>query len=355
MRITNDNWNGKCFTVSATKPTFRILQVTDLHLSNFIPLDKRCLRSIREIALKHGADLVVITGDIFGLRKVAAMKRTIRTVDKVIGNYVPWTFAWGNHDQELHFNTPDPRVPLDKIEAYLESMPNCIYKQTRQFMENQPGPSYDEDVSEKEAWGPLFDDRVPARNWDGFYGGNFRIELIYGDSKVPAWNVFILNSRRGHHIPPKVLNWMESEIGSMAGRVPAVCFYHVPNYEYDVIWERGIARGIKREKVCFEGDRGRIHARFKKFGVVRACFVGHDHVNDYHGMLDGIDYVYGRKSCLGGYGSYRVVPEEFKESGKAIKIGAKLIELGLTEDGGNGINLSYHAVFRDGSTGNPGE
>jgi hypothetical protein len=133
-------------------------------------------------------------------------------------------------------------------------------------------------------------------------------------------------------------------------RVPCVCFYHVPNHEYHVIWEQGLARGIKRENVCFERDRGRVHQAFKAMGSVKACFVGHDHVNDYHGVLDGIDYVYGRKTCLGGYGSYKKVPKQLEAAGKAIRVGGKLVTLSLDQEEPSKNSISHVSVFADGTT-----
>ena len=41
---------------------------------------------------------------------------------------------------------------------------------------------------------------------------------------------------------------------------------------------------------------------FKNLQTMRACFCGHDHVNDYGGVLDGIELVYGRATGYGGYG-----------------------------------------------------
>ncbi len=335
--------------VHSGSPTLRILQVTDLHLANFRLLDRFSLRLIRVLAKKFDAHLVACTGDIFGLRTVDAMKRTARLFDDVVGNVVPWTFCWGNHDQELHTPAPDPVAQLDEVDGYLARLPGCLYIQSRRFMEAYRGPSTSDDPWERDAAALDHKGQDGLAKWDGFHGGNFLIEALSENGADVAWNLFVLNSRRGYHIPTKVLNWMADRAGN-DNRVPCICFYHVPNYEYDVIWEQGLAQGIKRENVCFERDRGRVHQAFKAMGSIKACFVGHDHVNDYHGIIDGIDYVYGRKTCLGGYGSYIKVPKKLQAAGKAIRIGGKLITLSLDHEEPSKNSISHVSVFADGST-----
>jgi hypothetical protein len=272
--------------------------------------------------------------------------------DDIVGTSFPWVFAWGNHDQELHHPSPDPVSQLDAIEEYMARLPGCLYVQSRQRMESYRGPSASDDEWERDAVALKPDSPDPLAGWDGFHGGNYLVEIMNEGGTGVAWNVFVLNSRRGYHLPAKVLNWMADRI-ALDKNVPSICFYHVPNWEYNVIWEQGLARGIKRETVCYERDRGRVHQAFKAMGSIKACFVGHDHVNDYHGVLDGIDYVYGRKTCLGGYGSFKKVPKKLEQVGKAIKIGAKFITLSLDQRDPAKNTIGHVSVFADGTTWQP--
>nr|MDO8113361.1 metallophosphoesterase [Candidatus Sigynarchaeota archaeon] len=338
--------------IRSRRADFKILQVTDIHLTNFGLIDRFCLRSVLKMAKIFDVDLVACTGDLFGLRTVPAMKRASHLFDQIVGSAFPWVFAFGNHDQELKSFDEHPATQLDAVEQYIEHLPGCLYKQTRQFMENYHGTPINDDPWEREAITPKPGDAVPLKSWDGFYGDNYLVEVMDAAGENVAWNVFVLNSRRGFHVPPKVLNWVGDKI-ACDKKVPSICFYHVPNYEYHLIWEKGIAKGIKRESVCYERDRGRVHSALKEFGSIKACFVGHDHVNDYFGELDGITYVYGRKTCLGGYGSYKKVPAQFVNTGKAIRIGAKLITLSLDKDGPARNKFSQVSVFADGSTWSP--
>jgi hypothetical protein len=341
--------NNDCINVAVQAPRLRILQVTDLHLSAFGPLDRLGIWvTARDLARRFKADIVACTGDLFGLRTVDAMKKTARLFDQVVGKNTPWLFAWGNHDQELRDLSQDPLPQLDQVEQFLEHQPGCIYKQSRAVMEAYAGSGPLDDPEECAACNLDSTDLAKRKKWDGFYGGNYQLEIT-NETGAVAWNVFVLNSRRWHHVPPKVLNWLKDRVKVNPG-IPSICFYHVPNWEYHDIWERGIAKGIKRETVCFEGDRGRFHAFIKKLGTIKACFVGHDHVNDYHGILDGIDYVYGRKTCFGGYGSYVKVPDKFKDTGKAIRVGAKLITMQVDAAVPGQNTIEHVSVFHDGTT-----
>lgn len=84
---------------------------------------------------------------------------------------------------------------------------------------------------------------------------------------------------------------------------PRYAFFHIPIKQYAEIWDNGAASGIKGEEPCIEKEDGSSFAYLKMLGV-RACFCGHDHVNCYSGVIDGVDLVYGR--AAGGYGADRV-------------------------------------------------
>lgn len=341
QRVSTTRVDG-AIRIRVSDRCLRILQITDLHLVSIGLIDRFCLGSVVAMARMFDADIVACTGDLFGLKTVKAMTRTARLFDKVVGTSFPWLFAWGNHDQELKAFDIAPVEQFDAVERYLERLPNCLYIQSRQFMEAYRGMPIAEDPWEQEALVTS-----PPQAWDAFYGGNYLVEAMNTSGTTVAWNIFVLNSRRGFHVPPKVLNWV-SDCASKDPNIPCICFYHVPNHEFHDIWEQGIARGIKRENVCFERDHGRIHQFLKKLGTIKAVFVGHDHVNDYYGELDGIRYVYGRKTCLGGYGSYKKLPDRLKNEGKGIKIGAKLITLSLDDDPAKNT-FSQVSVFPDGT------
>ncbi len=334
------------FSVTPPREELRLLQVTDIHANDNYFRKRATFSTVRDMCEKFNVDLVVNTGDLFCRNPLFLMKRICNSFDKIIGNWCPWTFAWGNHDQELNGDLEK----ADRAEAMFAALPHCLYRPTRKFIEAHAGPGPEDDPREQAAWGINNGTKLRKSAFDGFYGGNFAIEIINPTTHQPACDLFVLNSRRNYHLPPKVFAWMEERtrrFGPNVTPLPSFCFYHVPNYEYHLLWERGAAHGIKRENVCFEKDRGRVHECLSRLGTVKAVFVGHDHVNDYWAELDGIRYVYGRKTGIGAYGGMH---EDPGNGVKGIKIGATLITINLTP---NQFSLKHVTVFPDGSTWQP--
>lgn len=130
--------------------------------------------------------------------------------------------------------------------------------------------------------------------------------------------------------------WLASQKPSTS---PVLCFLHIPLLEYDTVWQRKLAKGVLKEPVCTYGEDGSAIKQLKQFGDVKACFCGHDHVNDYGGTWDGIEMVYGRATGHAGYG------------GNKLKKGGKLITANLTESGKG--SYSWKTVFADGSDWSP--
>ncbi len=106
---------------------------------------------------------------------------------------------------------------------------------------------------------------------------------------------------------------------------------HIPLLQYHYIWEGGLASGFKLETVCSESENGASLWKIKDYGPVKALFCGHDHVNDYAGMAEGIELVYGRATGFGGYGE------------DVVRKGGKLI----TVNGQAGTYV-WESVFSDG-------
>ena len=89
----------------------------------------------------------------------------------------------------------------------------------------------------------------------------------------------------------------------------------------------------------------------RRWAPSKLRFVGHDHVNDYYFDLDGIRYVYGRKTGIFAYGGRWNVKGQFEYGRKAIKPGAKLITLKFGDGSENPMDLEWNqvSVFPDGS------
>jgi len=96
----------------------------------------------------------------------------------------------------------------------------------------------------------------------------------------------------------------ETEILAPASRsrLPELCFFHIPFPEYEKVWAKGGCVGHKLEDVCCPKVNSGFFAALRDAGHVNGVFVGHDHLNDYCGDLEGIRLCYGRGGSFNGYG-----------------------------------------------------
>lgn len=340
-------WLKDHFIIKCSKPEFRILQITDLHYFRLGLSDKHEMREILKICQKNNVDFVVNTGDMFGHRPIKKIKQIMAGFDSIVGTYVPWTFAWGNHDCE-NFKRDNFFSQFDELEAFFEALPHCKYKQTRKFIEDYTKNKVIDSSREIKAYKEPMENPELSQKFDGFYGGNFYFQVLNTLSNKATWNIFILNTRRWNFLPPQAQLWMSDMVNRDNPKLPALAFYHIPNYEFHTLWQDGKAKGIKRESVCYELDRGEHHNFLVKLGSIKACFVGHDHVNDYYAEKDGITYIYGRKTGIHGYGSRKKEPKKLKRGQKAIQIGAKLIILSTNSETALNNTLKHTTVFSDG-------
>jgi hypothetical protein len=301
----------------------------------------RIYPDITKICAHFKPDLVINTGDLFrGCKSDRRIQKVLKDFDTHVN--LPWAFAWGNHDCE-YFEPNHWFDRFDQIETWLAHLPHCLYKQSRQFIENYGVDTIQENPREYEAYLKFVElamkeqnsnmDPAQFQRFDGFYGGNYHLQICNPKTKLPAWELFVMNSRRAYHIPPKALRWMQNQLNSHTQKVPSLAFFHVPVYEYDTNWNSGNAHGIKGESVGYELDRGEIHQFFKHLESLKGCFVGHDHGNDYYFDADGIRYGYGRKTGVCGYGGdWGLKKTQYRYGRLKIKPGANLITIKIDNE-----------------------
>ncbi len=254
---------------------FRILQLTDLHFFSHEKevrdaFNVRAVENMHKLVKETKPDLVIVTGDVWSENPGGEGEARMRYA---IGHFeslgVPWAFTWGNHDQ-----VSDYPVAHEALAAARHS----LYRGT------------DSD-------------------------GNYVIN-IEDASRKRVWQIVCLNTHRDGLQQPQ-RQWMQELVKADPEPVPRFAFFHIPLKQYDDIWKNGTALGMKGEDVCMEKEDGSSLAVLKAAGV-RACFCGHDHQNDYSGMSDGVELVYGRVSRAGGYGA-----DIFPKGGKLITVNCR--------------------------------
>lgn len=264
----------------------RILQVTDLHLygSPRRELGKTGLTSdeiLAKLIENTKPDLLMITGDVWPENPNGRGYQLMMTcIDRFEKLGIPWAYTWGNHDQLSDYQAGHDAFAAAK---------HCLYR----------GDKTD---------------------------GDYVIDLV-DDKDVLLSQLICLNSH-GEGLSAANQSWMKTiqpEILPASGKAPLrLAFFHIPVKQYDDVWASGAASGIMAEKPCIEKEDGSALPVIKALGV-SACFVGHDHVNDYSGVYDGVELVYGRATGTGGYGAPVV-----RKGGKLISINGPAQTYGWT-------------------------
>ena len=282
---------------------FRILHITDIHdvepemdddENREIPesCDIETLNVIEKLVERTNPDLVVFGGDnISGYWKEFTYDLVKSTIDKITApirkRNIPLCVVFGNHDGEEGFHTEF------QIMQYME-YPNC---------------------------------RSNLNDADVYGCGNCCVTIKSSDGKKDAFAIWLLDSNDYQAKPEGGLcydcvhsdqiAWYESKAAELKAAnngkpLPAILFQHIPvQQELD-----GFAEVTADDKYTFERDgnyykfgheilEGRIrevpcppHMEYnhrnqfeswKKTGDILAAFFGHDHINDFHINIDGID------------------------------------------------------------------
>jgi Calcineurin-like phosphoesterase len=335
-----------------SKSVINLLQITDDHLFRMGFFDKRYLKQIKSLCVQWNIDLLVHTGDLFGHNQcgVKTVKQILKGMDDIVGTTTPWTYSWGNHDHCLQ-DKVDTACNFKDIENYLEELPNCYYKATHDYFKSYPRALVEKNQPENnECNQPESIETSATTPSRRFYGGNFVIRIHNSKSNKDLWHLYMLNSAGLNGIPPRVFDWMTNYkqliLEKDTKSTPALAFYHVPNYEFHLIAENEKFQGIMGEKVCHSGENDQNHRNFVELGNIQGGFVGHDHINDYYGIMDKIIYSYGRKSGTHGYGGKKQKENWISEK-KFIRSGAKLISLDIQNK-----KWAFKTVFEDKTSWN---
>lgn len=289
--------NSSSLTV-ADPSKIKVLQCTDIHFfskrNEAKPVtNDRTLELMKRLVDHAQPDLLVLTGDTWHNNPEGKGKEFQEYAITKIGELgIPTAYTWGNHDQ-----LDDYVAGHDKF----AEAPHSLYR-------------------------------------GGSGCGNYSIDLIT-KSGEKVWELVCLNTNE-NGIQPAQWEWMDEfkarETASGEKQVPIHCFMHIPLLQYYYIWFSGLASGLKLEEVCSEHENGLSILKFKDLGMVKAIFCGHDHVNDYTGMAEGIELVYGRSTGFGGYGE-----DVVRKGGKLITINAQA------------GTYSWESIFVDGTVWYP--
>ncbi len=254
------------------KDDFRILQLTDIHLSD--KDDQKTQFKFMDLLYKdaNNPDLVVVTGDLFTF----ASKNTAKSLLKYFDDKgVPWSVCFGNHDEQCYFSVDWLTKTLSEYGS------NCLFKD-------------------------LQDDKVNGNC-------NFAINLMK-DGKVHD-QLFIMDSNRydfnfsqfGYDcFKQDQIDWYKSVVEYTKEQnggetVNSLMFYHIPLPEVNAAWDEAkqndkVIYGEKREASCSPDHDYGFFNKIKELGSTKAMFFGHDHINNFEVDYQGVKFCYGIKS-----------------------------------------------------------
>jgi len=244
----------------------RILQLTDTHFGNpdskSQAKDQRSFDEIKQLVERQQPDFVIHTGDFINNDK--GPRISFDAVDVFDDLGVPWTHVLGNHD-----------IGARSVPEFRKLMKHAVSGEFR----GDDGDQY-----------------------------AYRLDVQRPGQAAPDFTLFCFNSgyaEPGRKVNRQQLDWFAHHMRRDRERQdnsPIMAMIHIPVLEFEKLRAADKYDGIYGERVCFDNDTGDTFAEFKHSPRVRAIFSGHDHDNDYRGVWDGVELVYGRVSGWSGYG-----------------------------------------------------
>ena len=315
-------WKSAKFKREAPKPLkfgadgkFKILHITNIHdvepvmdddENREIPesCDKETINVIEKLVEKTNPDLVVFGGDnISGYWEEFTYDYVQSSIQKITApiraRNIPLCVVFGNHDGEVGFHTEFQMM------QYME-YPNC---------------------------------RSKLNDADVYGCGNCCVTIKSSDGKKDAFAIWLIDSNDYQFnsegkiaydcVHDDQIEWYENRAAELkeanGGKpLPAILFQHMPVQQEcdgmkavgktdDYTFERDgkyfkfgheIIEGRIREypcPPCLENNHRNQFESWKKAGDIVAAFFGHDHVNDFHIRIDGINLY---QTLGAGYFSY---------------------------------------------------
>ena len=265
---------------------FVVMNLTDLHLTDldyFGGHNSRLFSHIRVLAEKAQPDLITVSGDLVCSASAALSVHQFTDFMDSLG--IPWAPVFGNHDN-------DGNCDLNYLADVMSESSYC-----------------------------LLEKGDPALGV-----GNYIVNICQGDVIVHS---LILMDSHEEGLWEDQIGWYRWAAEGAAA--PSTVIMHIPIIQYEQAyseawgengWKDGFdAFGEKKEEICEEpeGQDTGFFAAVQEIGLTKNILCGHDHINDFSLVYEGVRLSYSMR--LGVYGAHD--PEN---------MGASVLTIG--EDGG---------------------
>lgn len=261
----------------------KVITFTDTHFGNGTePSDVISLTIIDRVLKEKHPDLVVFTGDVcLGDEPFKGVDALGKVFEE---NNTYWAVVLGNHDAE-----PENGPTREELIRYYESKPYSLTKEG--------------EIDEGE--GNYMINHVTSK------GVTHTLVFIdsggYATPEVCA--KYGYTYRDGYDfIKPEQLNWykatLEETQRNNGGIMPtSTMFMHIPVVEHSYVDEKAFLYGHKLEPSCPSKINSGVFAFVKELGSTKTIVCGHDHVNNYAVMHEGIKLMYSQSCSFGSYGT----------------------------------------------------
>lgn len=264
--------------------SFKILQLTDTHWDNNSKKCKDTRYTITNIIQNEKPDFIIITGDIVTKEPV---KEGWEELSKIISSQnIPWSVTFGNHDEE-------GSMTKKEIWKLLKTKPNFIGKSA-----NVSGTG---------------NCAIPIYNYDG---NEIASVLYLFDS-----HDYTKDKKNGHYdwIKFDQIQWYKLTSKKFTKKnhgkpLPSLSFFHIPLLEFKQISHtKNDYLGDKYEGIASSDLNSGLFTAMIEQKDIMGIFTGHDHDNNYIGILKNIALAFGQVSGADAYGK--------------LKRGGRIIEL----------------------------
>ncbi len=284
------------YSEAASNQTFKIMQITDIHLgeaenTDWGPRqDEKTFRLLEKIfEYEPDCDLIVLGGDQLTANNCRGnCTKYYGILGRFLSRYgVPWATIIGNHD-DMDFEVED---------GSHATLPHNYTRRDLLRVDQSFALSLSQSSKEGELTGV----------------SNYVLDVMDSFSKKTALQIFFLDSGGGslrEAINDDQVKWFSEQASETS--IPAVAFQHIPTWQHEYM--DGTCLGYQGEGVAqLEYDAGIVNAMVEseRFHFLA---VGHNHGNDYccpyrgysNDNQDSNDlyFCFGRHSGYGGYGKW---------------------------------------------------
>jgi Icc-related predicted phosphoesterase len=251
---------------------FKIVQFTDTHIQYDSYRSDSVLVLMKRVIEREKPNLVVVTGDVVGSDN--RKKAWLKLAQVMIDAKVPWAAMLGNHDAEYE---------IDKEET----------------MKTIVGLPYNLTIS-----GPK---EIAGK-------GNYVIEIQSSKSTKKAAVCYVLDSEEKplpytyEFMDESQVQWYRKQSAEFTEQnggtpLPALAFFHIPFPEFDHVIGKPTTVGMNLETWRSTGSpTSNLFTAMKESKDVMGVFVGHEHNNNYIGVLDDIALGFGQITGRQVYG-----------------------------------------------------